>query len=271
MNEHPLTFLGRMHTLLGDEHTNFLKCMEQSSMRGIQLNPIKYDEKTLKNALDFPIGISLLSPYPYCIPEDANKPGSIPLYRAGVFCSQEPSAASTVTIPSPQPGEEILDLCAVPGGKSTQIATSLAGRGPLRSNEMIRSCATALPSNLERMSASDAMISLYHLELLCETFSGSFDRILVDTPRSGEGMFRHDAQTVQGWSEEHVRMCAARRGLILDGVINALRGSRILVYSTRTFSPEENEEAVRAFLLRHSGFTLEDSNVSFGRPGIGIS
>ncbi len=270
MNEYPSAFLSRMHTLLGGEYADFLECMNRPFVRGIRLNPMKCDEKTLKNALDFPIEISPFSPYSYYIPEGADKPGRIPLHHAGAFYSQEPSAASAVTILGPQPGEKILDLCAAPGGKSTQIAALMAGRGLLWSNEVVRSRATALLSNLERMGVPNAVISSCHPELLCETLSGFFDRVLVDAPCSGEGMFRRDAQAVQDWSEEHVKTCAVRQGLILNSAAHALRENGILVYSTCTFSPEENEDTVRAFLHRHPDFVLEDSGVSFGRPGIGM-
>ncbi|WP_283607557.1 RsmB/NOP family class I SAM-dependent RNA methyltransferase [Faecalispora anaeroviscerum] len=270
MNEYPLAFLCRMKTLLCSEYSDFLECMGQPSVRGIRLNPLKCDEATLKNALDFPMESSPFSPYSYRIPEDADKPGRIPLHHAGAFYSQEPSAASAVTVLNPQPGEKILDLCAAPGGKSTQIAALLAGKGLLWSNEVVRSRAIALLSNLERMGVSNAVVSSCHPETLCETLSGFFDRVLVDAPCSGEGMFRRDAQAVQDWSEEHVRTCAVRQGLILDSAATALRENGILVYSTCTFSPEENEETVYAFLQRHPDFVLEDSGVTFGRPGIGM-
>ncbi|MDU7337484.1 MAG: RsmB/NOP family class I SAM-dependent RNA methyltransferase [Clostridium sp.] len=270
MNEYPSAFLSRMQAMLGVEFSDFLECMEQPSIRGIRLNPIKCDEKKLKNGLDFKIELSPFSPYSYQIPEAAGKPGSIPLHHAGAFYSQEPSAASAVTILNPQPGEKILDLCAAPGGKSTQIAALLNSKGLLWSNEVVRSRATVLLSNMERMGVSNAVISSCHPETLCEKLAGYFDRILVDAPCSGEGMFRRDPQAVQDWSEEHVKTCAVRQGLILDSAANALRENGILVYSTCTFSPEENEETVKAFLERHPDFVLEDSGVSFGRPGIGM-
>lgn len=270
MNEYPSAFLRRMQAMLGVEFSDFLECMEQPSIRGIRLNPIKCDEKKLKNGLDFKIELSPFSPYSYQIPEAAGKPGSIPLHHAGAFYSQEPSAASAVTILNPQPGEKILDLCAAPGGKSTQIAALLNSKGLLWSNEVVRSRATVLLSNMERMGVSNAVISSCHPETLCEKLAGYFDRILVDAPCSGEGMFRRDPQAVQDWSEEHVKTCAVRQGLILDSAANALRENGILVYSTCTFSPEENEETVKAFLERHPDFVLEDSGVSFGRPGIGM-
>lgn len=270
MNEYPSVFLSRMQKMLGAEYPNFLEYMEQPSIRGIRLNPIKCSEKKLKNALDFSIDLSPFSPYSYQIPEKALKPGSIPLHHAGAFYSQEPSAASAVTVLNPQPGEKILDLCAAPGGKSTQIAALLHGKGLLWSNEVVRSRATVLLSNMERMGVSNAVISSCHPETLCANLAGYFDRILVDAPCSGEGMFRRDPQAVQDWSEEHVKTCAVRQGLILDSAARALKENGILVYSTCTFSPEENEDTVKAFLEHHPDFVLEDSGVSFGRPGNGM-
>lgn len=269
-NEYPAAFLRRMQLLLGDEYAAFFESLQQPSLRGIRLNPLKCDEKTLCSGLDFAIEPSGFSPLSYRIAQDADKPGKIPLHHAGAFYSQEPSAASAVTVLDPQPGERILDLCAAPGGKSTQIAALLKGEGLLWSNEVVRSRALVLLSNIERMGVSNAVVSSCYPETLCEKLTGFFDRVLVDAPCSGEGMFRRDAQAVEDWSEEHVKMCAVRQGLILDSAALAVKENGVLVYSTCTFSKEENEETVHSFLDRHPDFLLEDCGVSFGRPGIDL-
>lgn len=269
-NEYPAAFLSRMQSLLGDESPAFYECFQQPSIRGIRLNPLKCDKTTLQSCLNFAIEPSGFSPLSYQIPQDADKPGRIPLHHAGAFYSQEPSASSAVTVLDPQPGERVLDLCAAPGGKSTQIAALLNGEGLLWSNEVVRARASVLLSNIERMGVSNAVVSSCYPETLCEKLTGFFDRVLVDAPCSGEGMFRRDAQAVEDWSEEHVKMCAVRQGLILDSAAFAVKENGILVYSTCTFSLEENEETVRAFLDRHPDFLLEDCGVSFGRPGIDL-
>jgi len=180
---------------------------------------------------------------------------------------QEPSAASAVTVLSPQPGERILDLCAAPGGKSTQIAALLNGTGLLWSNEVVPSRAQILLSNFERIGVRAGVVSSCYPQTLCGALAGFFDRVLVDAPCSGEGMFRRDGRAAEEWSEEHVASCAVRQLAILQSAQQAVRESGVLVYSTCTFSKEENEGVVTAFLRRNSGFVLEDCGASFGRPG----
>ena len=187
---------------------------------------------------------------------------SLPLYHAGAFYSQEPSASSAVTLLDPQPGEKVLDLCAAPGGKSTQIAALTGDRGLLWSNEVVRSRASALASNLERMGVKNAV--------LAEKLEGYFDRVLVDAPCSGEGMFRRDPQAIAEWSPAHVEACAARQLAILGSAARCVREGGVLVYSTCTFSEEENEGVVRAFLRENPGFVLEKPDVAFGRPAYGV-
>ncbi|WP_101697874.1 RsmB/NOP family class I SAM-dependent RNA methyltransferase [Clostridium minihomine] len=270
MKFYPLAFLNRMNLLLGDEYSTFLEYLQQPSVRGIRLNPLKCDEKTLRNTLSFSLTASKFSKFSFQIPEDADKPGAIPLHHAGAFYSQEPSASSAVTVLDPHPGETILDLCAAPGGKSTQIAGMMQGEGFLWSNEVVRSRASILLSNFERLGISNAVISSCYPEVLCEKLSGFFDRVLVDAPCSGEGMFRREPQAVQDWSEEHVKTCAVRQKLILESAALAVKENGVLVYSTCTFSKEENEEVVCGFLSEHPDFVLEDAGVSFGRPGMGM-
>jgi len=189
------------------------------------------------------------------------------MHHAGAFYAQEPSAASPVTVLNPQPGEKILDLCAAPGGKSTQIAALLEGRGLLWSNEIVRSRAGILLSNLERIGARNAVISCCHPEKLCMALAGFFDRVLVDAPCSGEGLFRREEQAVSDWSEKHVEACAVRQLAILESAASAVREDGLLVYSTCTFSREENEGVISMFLERHPDFESSEFEVSFGRPG----
>lgn len=270
MTELPKDFLKRMEQLLQEEYTDFIASFERSAARGIRLNPLKCGEETLQKAMPFPLIPSIFSKYCYELPTNAEKPGSFPLHHAGAFYSQEPSASSAVTILDPQPGEKILDLCAAPGGKSTQIAGLLSGQGLLWSNEVVRTRASILLSNIERLGVQNAVVSSCYPEVLCEKLQGFFDRVLVDAPCSGEGMFRRDPQAVRDWSVEHVETCAVRQRLILDSACLAVKENGVLVYSTCTFSQEENEGVVRSFLKKHPDFILEDANVSFGRPGIAM-
>jgi NOL1/NOP2/sun family putative RNA methylase len=264
----PQEFIHRMKEMLGKEFESFLEYYEKPYYRGIRLNTLKCTEQSLKEALPFPINPAPFSPLSYYIPADAEKIGSLPMHHAGAFYSQEPSAASAVTVLDPKPGDIVLDLCAAPGGKSTQIASLLGGEGLLWSNEVVRSRASILLSNLERCGVPNAVVSCCHPEQLCTNLAGYFDKALVDAPCSGEGMFRRDQKAVEDWSPEHVQACAVRQLAILESAANALKENGIMVYSTCTFSPEENEGVIRSFLERHSDFELVDCGQSFGRPAL---
>lgn len=261
----PEEFTKRMKEMLGGEYSAFEKCYSNSPFRGIRLNPLKCGKETLRASLPFPLSQSPFSPLGFYIPHDTEKIGQLAMHHAGAFYVQEPSASSAVTVLDPQPGEKILDLCAAPGGKSTQIASLLAGKGLLWSNEVVRSRANILMSNLERMGVKNAVISSCYPDKLCSALAGYFDRILVDAPCSGEGMFRRSEEAVQDWSPEHVKACAVRQLAILESACLALKENGVLVYSTCTFSKEENEDVISEFLNRHDDFELEDCGVSFGR------
>ena len=167
----------------------------------------------------------------------------------------------------PQPGERVLDLCAAPGGKTTQLAGKMAGRGLLVCNEIHPKRAAILSSNVERMGIANALVLNEHPARLAERFPGFFDRILVDAPCSGEGMFRKHDAAGEDWSPETVAMCARRQAEILDSAAGMLRPGGRLVYSTCTFSPEENEGSVAAFLERHPDFEPEAVPAPHFAPG----
>ena len=263
----PEAFLARMHTLLREEYKSYLAAMEEQPLRGIRLNTLKCTAETLAASFPFALQRAPFSPCSYYYPPEGPKVGALPLHHAGAFYSQEPSASSAVTALNPQPGDRVLDLCAAPGGKSSQIAACLNGEGLLWSNEIVKSRAAVLLSNLERMGVRNAVVSSSRPDVLCPQLAGYFDKVLVDAPCSGEGMFRRDPQAIQDWSEEHVRSCAVRQAAILDSAAEALRPGGILAYSTCTFSPEENEQTVSAFLSRHPDFSLCDTGLPGGRPG----
>ena len=266
--ELPKEFTARMEKMLGGEYADFLECMDRPHFRGIRRNSLKCGEDTLCRGLGVvwdPVPFSGLSSY---LPAEYEHIGNHPLHHAGAFYVQEPSASSAVTALDPHPGDRVLDLCAAPGGKSTQIAALLDGKGLLWSNEIVKNRASILLSNIERMGIRNAVVSSCHPEVLCERFAGCFDKVLVDAPCSGEGMFRRDPQAVSEWSPEHVQACAARQLAILESASQAVREGGILVYSTCTFSMEENEGVIAAFLRDHD-FVLEEIPQKFGRPGFG--
>ena len=267
--ELPAAFEKRMQDMLGEEYTAFRASYDEPHKRGIRLNTVKCTKEQLERALPFTPVQTPFSPLSFYAPTDT-KMAALPLYHAGAFYSQEPSASSAVTLLAPEPGDKVLDLCAAPGGKSTQIAALTGDTGLLWSNEVVRNRAAILSSNLERMGVRNTVVSSVYPEMLAEKLGGYFDKVLVDAPCSGEGMFRRDPVAVQEWSPEHVETCAVRQLAILSSAAQCVREGGVLVYSTCTFSMEENEGVVQKFLESHPEFVLEKPNVTFGRPAYGV-
>lgn len=267
---YPKAFLEKMEQLLGGEYPAYVSSLNEPAFRGVRLNTLKGTEQELRDSLPFSISSSPFSSDSFYGPSE--KVGTLPAHHAGLFYSQEPSASSAVTLLDPQPGEWVLDLCAAPGGKSGQIAARLQGEGLLWSNEIVRSRATILLSNLERLGVRNSVVSSCHPEKLCQTLAGAFDRVLVDAPCSGEGMFRKDPQARQEWTPESPQACANRQREILKSAAKAVRPGGVLVYSTCTFSKEENEETILWFLQEFPEFESCDPDVTFGRPALcGVS
>lgn len=259
-------FLFRMKSLLGDEFEKFVNFYNNDNFRGLRVNTLKCSTEKICGLIDFE-----LKPTPFCregfyIPKEAVSLGNSPLHHCGAFYIQEPSATSAVEMLGVEDGDFVLDLCAAPGGKSTQIGAKLNGTGLLWSNEIIKSRANILLSNIERMGIRNAVVSNAHPDLLCERLAESFDKVLVDAPCSGEGMFRRNSEAQTEWSVEHVKSCAERQLKILNSAKRALKPGGVMVYSTCTFSREENEGVISRFLADNPDFNLEDSGVDFGRP-----
>ncbi len=202
----------------------------------------------------------------YLLDETA-RPGKSPLYHAGAYYVQEASAAAPAPLLDVQPGQRVLDMCAAPGGKSAQLAGALGGRGLLVANEYDAARANILKSNLERMGVANAVVLNEAPARIAAALPGWFDRVLVDAPCSGEGMFRKEPQAVRQHSQALVQRCAALGAQILDAAAAALRPGGRLVYSTCTFAPEEDEAQVGAFLARHAEFFTVPCSVGFGSPG----
>ena len=185
------------------------------------------------------------------------RPGLHPYHEAGAYYLQEASAMAPVALLDPQPGDFVLDMCSAPGGKSTQIAGRMRGEGFLLCNEYSPKRAKILARNIERMGIANALVTNETPAALAKRLPGFFDRVLVDAPCFGEGMFRKEEAAVTDWSQETVEMCARRQEEILDAAAQLVRDGGLLVYSTCTFAPEEDEEAVAAFLERHPDFVPE--------------
>ena len=265
----PAGFARRMERLLGEEWPRIAVAYEEPLRRGLRVNTLKCTPEQLKEQLPLSLTPAPFAPDAFFV-EGEWKAGADPLHHAGAYYMQEPSALSAVTALAPRPGERVLDLCAAPGGKSTQIAAALQGRGLLWCNEYVRERARALMQNLERCGVRGAVISSCDVTLLCSGLAERFDAVLADAPCSGEGMFRKEPAALARWSEENIRLCAVRQTEILDAAAGAVRPGGRLLYSTCTFAPEENELAVCRFLSFHPEFALCDlSGLPFGRPGFG--
>lgn len=257
----PEKFCKRMKQLLGEEAEDFFHSYEEARAYGLRYNPLKFPSRK-----EFEENLSKLEtwelePVPWCSEgyyyKPSAQPGKHPWHEAGAYYVQEPSAMSAAELLGAAPGEKILDLCAAPGGKTTQIAGKMKGQGLLVSNEFYGNRAKILSQNVERMGIPNAVVLNESTEHLRSGFSGFFDRVLVDAPCSGEGMFRKDPGAVQEWSAENVEMCARRQQEILSHAAELLRPGGVLVYATCTFAPQENEGCVAEFLKNHPEFSLE--------------
>lgn len=258
----PQAFLTRMQQQLGDEYPAFLESLERPRAVALRFDPQKGPIPSLPFVKE-PVP---WEPMGYYYDPQA-RPGLHPYHEAGVYYLQEASAMSAVALLDPQPGETVCDLCAAPGGKSTQIAGRMKGRGLLLCNEYSPARAKILSRNIERMGVANAIVTNEKTGNLAKRLPGFFDRVLVDAPCSGEGMFRKEEAAVTDWSLETVEMCAARQAEILENAAVLLKPGGRLVYSTCTFAPEENEQTVAAFLQRHPEFVPEEVEAPWFTPG----
>lgn len=257
-------FLKRMETLLKDEYTDFLKGMEQPLYRGLSVNLQKTTKEELQRQMPFIRSSSIFSSQAYVVDRPL---GNHPFHMCGLYYLQEPSASSAVTVLDVKSDDVVLDLCAAPGGKSSQILSCFSTSGFLVSNEYDRSRAQILLSNLERMGQENMMVTQGNVDVLCDEFEACFDKVLVDAPCSGEGMMKKHSAASDLWSLENVLLCAKRQKEILSHAIKALKKGGTLVYSTCTYSMEENEEVVAWLLKNYPCMEQVDCKVSFGRKG----
>ncbi|HUN22605.1 MAG TPA: RsmB/NOP family class I SAM-dependent RNA methyltransferase [Anaerolineales bacterium] len=250
----PTAFLEKMHRLLQAEYPAFSAEFNQSPYRGLRTNTSKISPTELQARLPFE-----LQPVGKHCPEgfyarDIKGIGSHHYYQAGVYYSQEPAAQCVVPILDPQPGDRVIDLAAAPGGKSTHIAARLQGSGLLVTNDYHVKRVFKLMQNIERMAVPNAIVINCKIKELANRWGACFDKVLLDAPCSGEGMFRKHGEIA--WSEDLVRMCAERQGELLPQAAQLVKPGGRLCYSTCTFSPEENEQVIAQFLHDHPHFSL---------------
>ena len=253
----PRGFTERMRGMLGEDFEAFCASYQKPAHPSLRANTLKITPDKLKEIAPF-IGDTV--PWQengFYYPADGEtRPGKHPLHEAGAYYIQEASAMLPASLCPPVPGERVLDLCAAPGGKTTQLAAALCGEGLLVANEIHPARAAILSQNVERMGVRNAVVVNAAPAELSRKFPVFFDKIVVDAPCSGEGMFRKEADAVTMWSPENVSLCATRQAEILEEAAKMLAPDGYLVYSTCTFAPAENEGAVLAFLSCHPEFEV---------------
>jgi NOL1/NOP2/sun family putative RNA methylase len=258
----PEAFLKRMQCLPDFDYSNFIKSYDAPPFRGLRVNTLKCKPELFSEISPFTLEKSPFDDCGFYVGTGAS--GRHPWHHAGVFYLQESSAMSAVTALDVRPGMKVLDLCAAPGGKSTQAAAKLLGDGFILCNEIIPSRAAVLLSNIERCGVRNAAVTNEKPEKLCPKLEGFFDRVLVDAPCSGEGMFRREPAAAAEWTEQTPVACAKRQLGILEEACKTVAQGGVLVYSTCTFSPDENEGVVDAFLKNHPEFAIEPIDDRFG-------
>lgn len=251
----PEEFLERMQRMLGREYQDFLRSYEEEEHHALRVNLLKCGKEDFKKRAPF-----ALVPVPWCSEayyyDNTERPGLHPYHDAGVYYIQEASAMAPAEYLDALPGERILDLCGAPGGKSTQIASAMKQQGILVCNEIHPARAKILSENIERMGIRNAIVTNETPRRLADMWPEYFDRILVDAPCSGEGMFRKNAEARKEWSLNQVALCAGRQDEILECAVRLLRPGGRLVYSTCTFAPEEDEGTVLRLLGKYPQFKV---------------
>lgn len=253
-------FLDRMKEILGEEYPLFLKELtEGEQVKGIRVNRAKRKDGTLPEEW-----ADRVEPIPYCnggyILEDDIRIGQTPEHHAGIFYSQDPGAMSALCALDIEPQWWVLDTCAAPGGKASQVAEKLSADGFILANEYVSKRAKIIVSNFERLGIPNALVTSMDTEMLAKLYPGLFNLVVTDAPCSGEGMFRKNDESKENWSVENVKACAKRQSEILDNAAKTVKAGGYLLYSTCTYSIEENEEVVAGFLETHPDFTLERVN-----------
>jgi len=262
----PKAYEERMKSMLGAEYDAYAASFCADRVKGLRLNTLKITE----DALPWTLGRVAWADEGRTF-DRGLAPGRHALHAGGAYYLQEPSAMSVVAVLAPKPHERVLDLCAAPGGKTTQAAIRMQNTGLLVANEIVPNRASILSENVARMGLSNVIVTNAHPTELADRFEGYFDACIVDAPCSGEGMFRKDDGALQEWSEENVRACADRQARILHDAARCVRQGGRIVYSTCTFSLDENERNVVAFLNAHPDFALKRIDLPEASKGLAVS
>lgn len=266
----PVAFEEKMKRLLKDEYEAYLASYKLPKYQGLRVNTLKLSLEEWEKINPF----TSLKTVPWCkegFYYDAHeKPGKHPYYFAGLYYIQEPSAMSPGAYLPIEPGDRVLDMCAAPGGKSTQLAARMKQEGVLVSNDISASRVKALLKNLENFGNRNGIVTSETSEKLASKWPGYFDKILIDAPCSGEGMFRKNESATKSWEAYGVQHCANLQRTILEDAVTLLKSDGMILYSTCTFSPEENEGMIDEFLKKHPDFKVVPltpvGGIMHGRP-----
>lgn len=252
----PEEYISRMKSLLNTEFEDYMASFSDERLYGIRVNPLKTGIGNFYNK-----GLYKLEPVQWC--EEGFyyngadvRPSKSPYYHAGLYYLQEPSAMSTASAADIKPGERVLDVCAAPGGKSTQAGARLNGEGLLVTNDISTSRTKALLKNVELFGITNAIVLNETPEKIADRFPCYFDKVIIDAPCSGEGMFRKDPDIIKAWGKSMTDFCIGAQYEILESCAKAVCDGGYLIYSTCTFNPDENENQIDKFLARHSEFEL---------------
>lgn len=260
----PQAYIDKMKKLLKEDFDKYIESFDQPRLYGMRANTLKISPDKLKDILDWS-----LEPIPWCkegfyYNGENIRPAKHPYYAAGLYYIQEPSAMSTGAVLPIEEGDRVADLCAAPGGKSTQVAAKLNGKGVLVTNDISSSRCKALLKNIEVSGVPNAIITNEDPVNLAKKFKGFFNKIIVDAPCSGEGMFRKDDAAVKSWETHKTEFCCELQRNILSAASEMLANGGYIAYSTCTFAPEEDEGMIQEFLNLHSDFELVEIDKSSG-------
>ncbi|MDE7084550.1 MAG: RsmB/NOP family class I SAM-dependent RNA methyltransferase [Clostridia bacterium] len=254
MIELPVAFKERMRAELGERYEPFIDSYDRAPYKAIRINTLKIAPEEFKKISPFKLLSVEWEQNGFYVTEE--KAGKTVHHAAGLYYVQEPSAMSAAPLLQVGRGERVLDMCSAPGGKGTQLAQNMCGEGIIVLNEVNFGRAKILSQNVERMGVTNAAVISESPATIAQHFTGYFDKVLVDAPCSGEGMFLKENGAVSEWSLENVAACAKRQSLILDSAQSVLKPDGLLVYSTCTFAPEEDEIQIENFLKKYPNFTL---------------
>lgn len=258
----PQAFLARMRTYPDLDCAALEAALEKPPVRGLRVNARKTAVRTLAPLLPFSLVPLSFAADGFSVAAAENdaafsaKVGGLAAHHAGMFYMQDPSAMCAAAAAPPARGARVLDLCAAPGGKTAQLSAAVGDTGTLVSNEIVPARCRVLLGNVERLGLANTVVTNLSPAALADFYGAYFDLVLADVPCSGEGMFRKYETAGAEWSPDVVAMCAARGRDILEQAARCVAPGGRLIYSTCTFSIEENEANVASFLAAHPDFSL---------------